>query len=347
MMLALAAELAERHDLPDQGLLELINGRDGETDHFLQEQAAMQCRNMYGNRVFLRGLIEFTNYCKNDCLYCGIRRSNQNAQRYRLDTETILACCRQGYALGYRTFVLQGGEDPWYDDARMTAIVSAIRREFPDCAITLSLGERSHESYQRLFDAGADRYLLRHETADQSHYEMLHPAGMSFKKRMDCLHDLRDIGYQTGCGFMVGSPGQTAEHLVRDLRFIKEFRPHMVGIGPFLSHKDTPFFREPNGSVDLTLYLLSIIRLLLPGVLLPATTALGTARSDGREAGLLHGANVIMPNLSPVAVRKKYELYDNKICTGEEAAECLGCLRRRVESVGYRIEADRGDSLIH
>ncbi len=344
--LSLAHTLAERHDLPDDGLRTLITARDAETDLFLQQAAQAEAQRYYGRSIFVRGLIEFTNYCKNDCLYCGIRHSNTHADRYRLTQEDILDCCRQGYELGYRTFVLQGGEDPYYTDERLCNIVAAIHAAYPDCAITLSCGERSEASYRALFRAGAERYLLRHETAGEAHYRRLHPPEMSWQHRMDCLRTLRAIGYQTGCGFMVGSPYQTADDLVRDLRFIKEFRPHMVGIGPFVAHHDTPFRAEPNGSAELTLYLLSIIRLLLPEVLLPATTALGTLLPTGREQGIRHGANVVMPNLSPVRVRKKYELYDNKICTGEEAAECRGCLSRRVESVGYHIETARGDSLI-
>lgn len=344
--LILAEKLALEHDLSDVELLELLESRDSKTALFLQQQARTLRERFYGNRVFIRGLIEFTNYCKNNCYYCGIRRDNAKAERYRLTLEDILACCTEGYALGFRTFVLQGGEDPYFTDARMEEIVRAIRKLFPDCAITLSLGERSAESYRLLFEAGADRYLLRHETASAGHYHTLHPPEMSFEHRMNCLHQLKEIGYQVGCGFMVGSPGQSAAHLVRDLRFIKQFRPHMVGIGPFLPHQDTPFRSQPAGTAELTLYLLSILRLLLPEVLLPATTALGTAAGDGRERGIAAGANVVMPNLSPVAVRKKYMLYDKKICTGEESAQCIHCLRRRMATVGCEIAVSRGDSLL-
>lgn len=266
-------------------------------------------------KVFIRGLIEFTNYCKNDCYYCGIRNGNRNIERYRLGEEQILSCCEEGYSLGFRTFVLQGGEDPWFHDDRLCRIISSIKNKFPDCAVTLSVGERSYDSFKRLYDAGADRYLLRHETATKDHYERLHPQNLKLENRLQCLKFLREIGYQTGCGFMVGSPFQTPEDIVRDLRFIKEFRPHMVGIGPFLSQKDTPFKDYPNGSGELTLRLLSIIRLMLPEVLLPATTALGTLMPNGRELGILHGANVVMPNLSPLDAREKYTLYDNKLCS--------------------------------
>ena len=297
----------------------------------------------YGREIFTRGLIEFTNYCRNDCYYCGIRKSNKKAFRYRLTPQQILDCCRLGYELDYRTFVLQGGEDPWFTDERMEKIVSQIRQEFPDCAITLSLGERSRASYQRLFDAGANRYLLRHETADAAHYGLLHPSDMSLSNRKQCLYALKAIGYQVGAGFMVGSPGQTYETLAEDLVFLKELAPQMVGIGPFIPQKDTPFGNHPAGSLELTLTLLALIRLLLPDALLPATTAVGTLDPRGREKAILAGANVVMPNLSPVDVRKHYQLYDNKICTGDEAAECRGCLERRINSVGFVMGRSRGD----
>ena len=298
---------------------------------------------IYGTAVFTRGLIEISNICKNDCIYCGIRRSNHNVKRYRLEPDVIVACAREGYELGFRTIVLQGGEDAYYTDEVLCGIVSRIKDACPDTAVTLSMGERSYESYQRLYDAGADRYLLRHETADPKHYARLHPAEMSWEHRMQCLRDLRAIGYQVGAGFMVGSPFQTTEHLVKEMRFVERFKPEMCGIGPFIPHHDTPFAHEPAGTLELTLYLLSIIRLIHPHVLLPATTALGTIDPRGREKGMLAGANVVMPNLSPVAVRKQYELYDNKICTGEESAQCRGCLGLRMNLIGYDLAVDRGD----
>lgn len=343
---ALARKLVRTNDLWDQELFELIHNRDEETALYLKEEAGRLCRVHYGRIVFIRGLIEFTNYCKNDCFYCGIRRSNKKADRYRLNQEEILTCCKAGQELGFKTFVLQGGEDFFFTDDRLTDLVKAVKAACPDCAVTLSVGERSRESYEKLFLAGADRYLLRHETADKGHYEMLHPGEMSFENRMRCLKDLKETGFQTGCGFMVGSPGQTTAHLVKDLRFLKEFAPHMVGIGPFLSHENTLFYDQPNGSVGLTLYLLSIIRLLLPKVLLPATTALGTAREGGREEGILHGANVVMPNLSPLRVRNKYMLYDKKLSTGSEAAESLELLKKSLSSIGYETAVSRGDSLM-
>ncbi len=301
-------------------------------------------RREFGNDVYIRGLIEFTNYCKNNCYYCGLRRDNRGLSRYRLTHEEILSCCKQGYQLGFRTFVLQGGEDGQFGDDVILPIVEDIRKMFPDCAITLSLGERSRESYKRLFDAGANRYLLRHETATKSHYERLHPAEMSFDNRKECLYALRDIGYQVGCGFMVGSPFQTNEMLAEDMIFIQEFKPHMVGIGPFLRHGDTPFAGYNDGSLETTLLALSLLRLMQPKLLLPATTALATLSKNGREQGMLAGANVVMPNLSPQKNRKQYSLYDNKIATDEESAEGLNTLRRRMADMGFQIVPDRGDS---
>lgn len=343
-MIDLAQKLIRDHNLTKEGFRTLLmQYEDEETSGCLQEEALRIRTEYYGTSVFTRGLIEFTNICKNDCFYCGIRKSNPNVERYRLSEEEILSCCENGYALGYRTFVLQGGEDPWYNDDRMTEIVRKIRSLYPDCAITLSLGERSYESYRRLKEAGADRYLLRHETANEEHYRMLHPEEMSLANRKQCLYNLKELGYQVGAGFMVGAPGQTFDHLAEDLVFLKELQPEMVGIGPFIPHHDTEFADYPAGSVKLTLFLLSVIRIMLPYVLLPATTALGTMDPLGREKGMKAGANVVMPNLSPVKNRKQYELYDNKICTGEEAAECRGCLGRRMASVGFEIVSDRGD----
>lgn len=309
----------------------------------LREKACHTARKHFSNRIYMRGLIEFTNYCKNDCYYCGIRRSNKNVLRYRLSLEEILHCADTGYELGFRTFVLQGGEDGHYSDDDMVTIIKSIKIKYPDCAITLSIGEKSYESYLRFYDAGADRYLLRHETATEEHYQKLHPPTLSLQNRKQCLHHLKEIGYQVGAGFMVGSPYQTVDHLVEDLLFLKDLSPHMVGIGPFIPHHQTPFAKETGGSLRQTLLLLSILRLMLPNVLLPATTALGTIHPEGREMGILSGANVVMPNLSPTSVRKQYELYDNKICTGDEAAECRYCLDGRIKRIGYELVVDRGD----
>ena len=338
-------KLVKLRDLTDEEFEQLILCEDKETIEYLAEKAREVRESIYGKEVYLRGLIEFTNYCKNDCLYCGIRRSNKNAERYRLTEEQILSCCDIGYKLGFRTFVLQGGEDAYFSDEVLVPLIKEIKNKYPDCALTLSIGEREKDSYQRLFDAGADRYLLRHETADKEHYETLHPAELSFDHRIQCLWDLKEIGFQVGCGMMIGSPNQTVKHLVKDLRFLQEFKPEMVGIGPFIPHHDTPFSDRETGSVDITLKLLSIIRIMLPEVLLPATTALGTADGLGREKGILAGANVVMPNLSPTDVRDKYLLYDNKICTGDEAAECIRCMTLRVQKVGYEVVQKRGDHI--
>ena len=340
----LIAVLEREHRLSGAEYAELIRGRDEEAAALLAERAAELRRFIFGDKVYLRGLIEISSICRNNCLYCGIRRDNRQAERYRLTREEILSCADEGYTLGFRTFVLQGGEDPFFTDAVLCGIVSALKERHPDCAVTLSMGERSRESYQALYDAGADRYLLRHETADDAHYAKLHPEEMSFENRMRCLRELKEIRYQAGCGFMVGSPFQTPETLAKDLKFIETFRPEMCGIGPFIPHRNTPFRDETPGTLELTLFLLSVIRLILPEVLLPATTALGTIHPRGRELGILAGANVVMPNLSPVIVRKKYELYDNKICTGEESAQCVNCLAARLEAVGCHPAVDRGDA---
>jgi len=339
------AELEAERNLTDAGLLQLLQNLTPDDRELLAARAGAVREKIYGKAVYVRGLIEFSNICRNDCYYCGIRKSNAKVDRYRLTGQEILDCVREGYGLGFRTFVLQGGEDNWFTKERMASLIRQIKEGYPDCVVTLSLGERTREEYECWRRAGADRYLLRHETADEEHYGKLHPSEMSLAVRKMCLYDLKFLGYQVGAGFMVGSPGQTADCLAKDLLFLKELRPHMVGIGPFVPHHDTRFAREKAGSVELTLFLLSVIRILLPKVLLPATTALGTMDPQGREKGLQAGANVVMPNLSPQKNRKQYELYDNKICTGEEAAECLECLARRVEQAGYHLCSGRGDAL--
>ncbi len=327
--------------MTDQELAEIISA--DKYDSELIAEADRVRRENYGTDVYLRGLIEICNVCKNDCLYCGIRRSNSHVDRYRLSREDIMSCCENGYALGFRTFVLQGGEDPYYSDDVICSIVSEIKEKYPDCAVTLSLGEKERESYAAYRAAGADRYLLRHETANEEHYARLHPEGMSLKHRKDCLFTLKELGYQVGSGFMVGSPWQTAENLVEDLRFLQTLEPDMIGIGPFIPHRDTPFRDFPGGTLEQTVRMVAILRLMFPYALIPSTTALGTIHPLGREMGLKAGANVVMPNLSPVRVRKLYELYDNKICTGEEAAECRSCLENRITSAGYKVVSNRGD----
>lgn len=336
-------KLENEHILLKDEFLTLLTEITDEELLMLRERARKTAQKYFDNKIYIRGLIEFTNYCKNDCYYCGIRRSNRNVIRYRLTKEDILKCADTGYSLGFRTFVLQGGEDPYYTDDRLADLIKSIKNRYPDCAVTLSVGEKSYDSYARLFKAGADRYLLRHETANEEHYRKLHPPSLSLQNRKQCLFNLKEIGYQMGAGFMVGSPYQTVGNLVEDLLFLKQLNPHMVGIGPFIPHHQTPFANETAGSLRQTLMLLSIIRLMLPNVLLPATTALGTVHPEGRELGILSGANVVMPNLSPSKVRKNYELYDNKICTGDEAAECRYCLERRINRIGYRLVVDRGD----
>ncbi len=321
----------------------LIEESDEEDAQHLFELARKTREKIYGKDVYVRGLIEFTNYCRNDCYYCGIRRGNENASRYRLGEDEILGCCEEGYELGFRTFVLQGGEDAYFTKEKICGIIKEIKKRWPDCAITLSIGERERGEYAAWHECGADRYLLRHETANEAHYARLHPSGLSLKHRKDCLWQLKEIGYQVGAGFMVGSPFQTTDCLIDDLMFLSELGPHMIGIGPFIPHEDTRYADAPGGSLEKTLLLIGILRLMFPNALLPATTALGTVAPNGRERGLLAGANVVMPNLSPVSVREKYKLYDNKICTGEESAQCRDCLKRRIESIGYRMSMDRGD----
>lgn len=339
----LVQKLQNTRHLEKEEWAALIRGRTDSLAEYVFSLARKERHQHYGHDVYIRGLIEFTNYCKNDCYYCGIRKSNAGVMRYRLGEEQILSCCSAGYALGFRTFVLQGGEDGWFTDERMVRIVGAIKSRFPDCAVTLSIGERSKESYQALFQAGADRYLLRHETFNAVHYSLLHPSSLTAASRQKCLWTLKDIGYQVGAGFMVGAPGQTPEYLAEDLLFLEKLKPHMVGIGPFIPHHATPFAGEPAGTLEETLFLLGLIRLLLPKVLLPATTALGTIAPNGRELGILSGANVIMPNLSPADVRENYTLYDNKLCTGAEAAAGIQELKDRMCAIGYQIVTDRGD----
>lgn len=342
-LFALLDRLAAEHSLPLPAYTRLVEGFTPEAAAYAAGLAVAARRPIYGDDVYIRGLIEIGNVCRNDCLYCGIRRSNQSCSRYQLTQEQILACCREGWALGFCTFVLQGGEGMPAEKA--CALVRAIKREFPACAVTLSLGEYPKGDYQAMKEAGADRYLLRHETADRAHYEKLHPPGMSFKHRMGCLRDLKALGFQTGCGFMVGSPYQTPETLAKDLKFVEEFHPEMCGIGPFIPHRDTPFRDFPAGSVELTLYLLSLLRLIHPDLLLPATTALGTLQEDGRERGMLAGANVVMPNLSPPDAREKYTLYNGKLHSGAESAQHVAGLKARMAAIGCRVVTDRGDHI--
>ena len=342
-MKTIVDKLCHEHSLTAEEYRSLLLCEDTITNSYLQEKAQQTTIARFGRDVFIRGLIEISNRCRNNCLYCGIRKSNTMVSRYALSRETILSCCREGYALGFRTFVLQGGEDVSQTDDWVEETVASIHRKFPDCAITLSLGEKSKEAYQRFFKAGANRYLLRHETFNKEHYGKLHPADMSRDRRLQCLKWLKDTGYQTGTGIMVGSPGQTTDHLVEDLLFIERFQPEMIGIGPFIPHAATPFANEPAGNIEMTLKLLSIFRLMHPSALIPATTALATLSSDGREQGILAGANVVMPNLSPSSVREKYSLYNNKAAFGSEAAEGVKELELQLRKIGYHISKERGD----
>ncbi len=342
-MISLIDKLNVNHSLTLGEYAELIDGYDAEMAELLAKRARAVCEEVYGKEVFIRGLIEISNYCKNDCFYCGIRRSNKSCERYRLSREEILSCCKEGYALGFRTFVMQGGEDAFYTDEFLCDLIKEIKATYPDCAVTLSLGERGKESFGRLFEAGADRYLLRHETADEEHYASLHPTELTLVNRLQALRDLKEIGFQTGCGFMVGSLGQTTETIAKDLKWIEEFQPAMCGIGPFIPHHATQFAEAESGDVRLTCYLLSIIRLIRPNILLPATTALATLDEKGCEKGILAGANVVMPNLSPIHAKQKYELYDKKAYGGSEAAKNVEELKARMEAIGYRVVTDRGD----
>ena len=335
--------LARGERLPREELARLIATRSPEDCETAASLARKTALREFGRKVYFRGLIEFTNYCRNDCLYCGIRRSNRAASRYRLSEEEILLCCRWGYEQGLRTFVLQGGEDPYFTDERVVSIVRAVKAAYPNCAVTLSIGEKPYESYARFREAGADRYLLRHETASPAHYGKLHPPEMSFENRVRCLHDLIALGFQTGCGMMVGAPFQTPENLAEDLLFMQDLTPQMIGMGPFLPHKDTPFRDEPAGTAEDTLFLLSIVRLMHPRVLLPATTALGTLLPGGRERGILAGANVVMPNISPDEARARYQLYNNKLGTAGAAADNLAALRESIRAIGYEPDPGRGD----
>lgn len=336
-------KLNTTHSLELEEYQQLIENINPDLMKQAAEYAVAYQREYYGNKIFIRGLVEFTNYCRNDCYYCGIRRGNNNCERYRLKTDDIIACADEGYKLGFRTVVLQGGEDFSFSDEDICSIIRGIKEAHEDMVVTLSIGERERKSYEVYYQAGARRFLLRHETANPELYAKLHPKEMSWEHRMNCLHDLKDIGYQVGAGFMVQSPGQTARDLAMDLKFVEEFKPDMCGIGPYISHKDTPFAKESSGTLDMTLFLLSLLRIIYPQMLIPSTTALGTIDPKGREKGIQAGANVLMPNLSPKSVRKMYSLYDNKICTGEEAAECIACLKGRVSSIGYDVVTDVGN----
>ena len=344
-MKELIDQLYKERNLDSNALCQLIAlADDSQQELYLFEKARQKKEEVYQDKIYIRGLIELSNYCKNNCLYCGIRAANTAIERYRLSKEQILDCTRYGHELGFRTFVLQGGEDPAYSDQYICDIVRQIKEEHPDCAVTLSIGEKSYESYKAYKDAGADRYLLRHETATEEHYRLLHPEKMSFENRQRCLEDLKSLGYQVGSGFMVGSPFQTIEHIVADLRYLQQLEPDMIGIGPFIPHHQTPFADKEQGNLHLTLRLIAILRLMFPNALLPSTTALGSIHPQGRKMGLRCGANVVMPNLSPLDVRNLYKIYDNKAYVNAEAAEGIAILKKEAEEIGYKVVIDRGDA---
>jgi len=343
-LLELVDKLEKQTILEKDELIKLIENYDNEElREYLFEVARKVKKEHYGNDVYIRGIVEFSNYCQQDCFYCGIRKSNQNVERYRLNIADILQSCQNGYELGFRTFVLQSGEDAYFDDDKLIEVIKEIKNQYPDCAITLSVGERSYESYKKLYNAGADRYLLRHESANDEHYSKLHPDNLSLQNRKQCLYDLKEVGFQVGCGFMVGSPYQSASCLADDLLFIHDLQPAMVGIGPFISHKDTPFNGKESGTSSLTTFMMALTRLIVPTVLLPATTALGSIDPQGREKGIQAGGNVVMPNLSPLNTRKNYLLYDNKICIDDKPSDCKDCINARIESTGNKIVIGRGD----
>ncbi len=337
-------ELYSTNSLKKDELVFLLKNIDAENKELLFELACKTKEEYYGKKVFMRGLIEFSNICKQSCLYCGLRASNKKVDRYRLTKDEIMDCCSEGYDLGYRTFVLQSGEDTWYTEEILTDIIEAIKEKFSDAALTLSIGERPKTEYKKFFDAGADRFLLRHETASEILYDKLHP-GMDFENRRNCLKDLKEIGYQVGAGFMVGLPGQEEEDIAEDLYFLKELNPDMIGIGPFIPHSETPLGSAKGGTVEYTLVILALTRMMVPDSLMPATTAMGTLETNGREMALKAGANVVMPILTPKADRSKYELYENKICLDDDAVECRNCIERRIESAGFVVDMGRGDSL--
>lgn len=336
-------KLVKNKNLTDSEFKHILKNNTKECREYAFLMAQKVSQSVFGNKIYIRGLIEISNYCKKDCYYCGIRKSNNNAKRYRLSKSDILHCCSIGYELGFRTFVMQSGEDDFFNDDYMVQIIKEIRSCYKDCAITLSIGEKNYETYKKFYNAGANRFLLRNETADCEHYSKMHPKNTTLQNRMECLHNLKRIGFQTGCGIMVGSPYQSVDCLVKDLRFIKNFNPEMVGIGPFLTHNDTPFKNFKSGSFEMTLLILALVRIMLPYALIPATTALATIDKNGRQSGILAGANVVMPNLSPKNVRSKYMLYNNKASTGLETAESLFELKNSFLKIGYNIVCDRGD----
>jgi len=339
----LVDKLREEHSLTKDEYRCLLTCDDRRQTEYLHETARAVACKRFGNKVFVRGLVEFSNVCKNNCLYCGIRQANKDVRRYAMSSEEVIATCRSGYEQGFRTFVLQSGDAGDGRDEWLAALVAELHRLFPDCAITLSVGEKRRETYEKFFANGATRYLLRHETYDEEHYSRLHPDGMTIGSRLECLHWLKEIGFQTGTGIMVGSPFQTVENIIDDIVFIHDFHPEMIGLGPFVPHHATPFAQCEAGSADLTLRLYSVFRLMFPDALIPATTALQTLSADGHQKGILAGANVIMPNLTPRRYRADYSLYDDKASYGSEAAEGIERLKSELSAIGYEIDFAKGD----
>ncbi len=343
-IIKLIDKLYENNNLDYDEIVFILNNIEEAGKDYLIQKAHETRMKTYGNKVFFRGLIEFTNHCIKGCKYCGINSKNSNISRYRLELDDILLCCEMGYNLGYKTFVLQGGEDNYYTDDKVIETIKTIKSRYPNVAITLSIGEKSYKSYEMYFNAGADRYLLRHETANRELFQRIH-TNTSYDNRIDCLWNLKKIGYQVGAGFMVGIPNQTKEDLAMDMIFLKRLEPEMVGIGPFIPHKDTIYKDEIGGTLEDTITMIALTRLFLPYSLLPATTALGTISPMGREKGLKAGANVIMPNLSPINVREKYSLYNGKISSLNEVAEFKDLIEKSIVSSGFTIDMSRGDNI--
>jgi biotin synthase len=297
----------------------------------------------FKDEVHIRGIIEFSNYCMKNCFYCGLRRDNKTIERYRISEDEIIDTALKAGELGYKTILLQSGEDGGYTIEGLCAIIKRIRSNL-DCAITLSLGEKSFDEYRSLRDAGADRYLLRFETSDRGLFNKLKPDS-SYENRLDCIKNLKKLGFQVGSGFMVGLPGQTYEILADDILLLRELDLDMIGIGPFLSHHNTPLGNSASGTLDLTLRALAIIRILMPDVHIPATTAMGTVEKGGREKALQCGANVIMPNVTPIKYRKYYEIYPNKICIDDAPSDCRACIEGMLKSLGRAAATNKGDSI--
>lgn len=336
-MFDIIAKAENTHDLRKDEIVQLLT-----TDEYNGElfAAADRVRSKYvGDDVHLRGLIEFSNICKQNCLYCGLRRENRKINRYRLTPEQIIDFAGKAKTYGYRTVVLQSGEDENFDVATMQRIIREIKAM--DMALTLSVGEKTKEEYAAYREAGADRYLLRIETTDKQLYEKLDP-GMSFDNRKRCLRDLKELGFEVGTGCMVGLPGQTLESLADDILFFKEIDADMIGIGPFIPNADTPLSEEKGGTFTLSLKVMAITRLLLPDINIPATTAMESLDHNGRVIALGSGANVVMPNVTEGDYRKWYALYPGKICINDTPAHCRSCITGKIGGIGRKVSSECG-----